>query len=75
MVDSFTLPSLSSQPSVLHVDTKGGWQDDVDAEDIHDGCFAARQSFQTAFTSLLEAVGGIDEFASEGAIKGGIYDY
>lgn len=74
VVDSFALPSLSSKPSVLHVDTKGGWQDEEEGDVMKD-CFASRQTFQTAFTSILESVGSLGEYAVEGAVKGGVYDY
>lgn len=78
VVDSFALPSLSSKPSVLHVDTKGSWENhDIENEDgeLLWDCFASRESFRTAFTSLLESLGSLDEYAVEGALKGGIYDY
>lgn len=60
---------------MLHVDAKGTWKDDLDEGEILRGCFAARQAFQTAFNSLLEEVGSMDEFATEAAVMGGVYDY
>lgn len=74
VVDSLALPSSSPKPSVLHVDTKGGWQAEEDGDVLKD-CFASRETFRTAFTSILESVSSMDECAVEGALKGGIYDY
>ncbi|KAK2765673.1 hypothetical protein FQN54_008529 [Arachnomyces sp. PD_36] len=75
VVDSFSLPSLSSQPSVLLIDPKGHWWDDPEGCDMFEGCFGSRGSFQTAYNCLVVDVGSMDEYASEGAIKGGVYDY
>lgn len=71
ILDSFTL----SQHSVLQVDTKGAWTDDVDAQEIQKDVFAARESFETAYNCLVGATESMEEFAVEAATGGGVYSY